>query len=591
MGSKEGLRLLEEITFNNYRCFGEHRLPLKNQTIIVGRNNAGKSTIIEGFRLVSTFCERYPNLNFQQVPDWLSLPLVERGMRADLAGLSLSWENLFHRYSDPPASVLALFSNGTTLKVHLGSEGNVHAVVKDADGRTVRNKRDARDAPLSRVRVLPQVAPLVRDEVILRDDYVRGNLSSYLAPQHFRNQLRIYYDEYFDQFKTLVESSWPKLQILELQGRTGIPGDSLGLLIRDDDFVAEIGWMGHGLQMWLQAMWFVTRTPDQATVVLDEPDVYMHPDLQRKLIRFLRGRFSQVIVATHSTEVLAEAEATDILVIDRDRQRSRFTTDLPAVQQLVTEIGSVQNIALTRLWSARRLLLVEGEDLQFLKRFHELVCPDTETPLDTLPSMAIEGWSGWPYAVGSAMLLRNAVDEEITKYCFLDRDFHTPDQIQEREDKASRKNVQLHIWSKKEIENFLVKPELIHRVIVNRTPLEIDPPTQEDVEAQIRQICEDLYNDTIDNFAQEFLNDDRGRGVQKANRAARNLVDSVWDTEQERISVVSGKRLISAISQWAQQNFQASFGVGALLIELRADEIDSEIWDVLRAVDRGEDLP
>ena len=47
---------------------------------------------------------------------------------------------------------------------------------------------------------------------------------------------------------------------------------------------------------------------DEPDLVLDEPDVYMHPDLQRRLIRFLLRRDQQVIVATHSIEMMSEVE-------------------------------------------------------------------------------------------------------------------------------------------------------------------------------------------------------------------------------------------------------------------------------------------
>jgi hypothetical protein len=64
--------MLDQISFVNYRGFSEHTLPLKSETIIVGRNNAGKSTVIEGFRLASVVTQRYKNLTFKQPPDWLA---------------------------------------------------------------------------------------------------------------------------------------------------------------------------------------------------------------------------------------------------------------------------------------------------------------------------------------------------------------------------------------------------------------------------------------------------------------------------------------------------------------------------------------
>ena len=140
---------------------------------------------------------------------------------------------------------------------------------------------------------MPQVAPVALDERGLTTDYVRGAISSHLAPLHFRNQLKIL-SEYFPSFKDMSETTWPGLQIQDLTGGGLISDDPLQLMARDEDFVAEIAAMGHGLQMWLQTMWFLARSMEVSTVILDEPDVYMHPDIQRRLIRYIKNKFHQI---------------------------------------------------------------------------------------------------------------------------------------------------------------------------------------------------------------------------------------------------------------------------------------------------------
>ncbi len=105
-----------------------------------------------------------------------------------------------------------------------------------------------------------------------------------------------------------------------IKTRDGLKPDSeLHLEVRNEDFVGEIGLMGHGLQMWLQTMWFLALSKDAQTVILDEPDVYMHPDLQRRIIRFLRNRHPQCIITTHSVEILSEVRPEEILVVERRR--------------------------------------------------------------------------------------------------------------------------------------------------------------------------------------------------------------------------------------------------------------------------------
>jgi predicted ATP-dependent endonuclease of OLD family len=47
-----GLRL------QNFRGFVDHRVPLKQTSVLVGANNAGRSTIVEALRLIAVITER-----------------------------------------------------------------------------------------------------------------------------------------------------------------------------------------------------------------------------------------------------------------------------------------------------------------------------------------------------------------------------------------------------------------------------------------------------------------------------------------------------------------------------------------------------
>jgi len=49
--------MLKELQLENFRCFDNHVIPLRPTTIVVGRNNAGKSTIVEALRLISIVIE------------------------------------------------------------------------------------------------------------------------------------------------------------------------------------------------------------------------------------------------------------------------------------------------------------------------------------------------------------------------------------------------------------------------------------------------------------------------------------------------------------------------------------------------------
>ena len=187
-------------------------------------------------------------------------------------------------------------------------------------------------------------------------------------------------------------------------------------------------------------------------MILDEPDVYMHADLQRRLIRLVKSRNPQLIIATHSIEIMAEVEPDEILVVDQGRREAKFADSVPAVQRVIDQIGGVHNLNLARLSTSKKCLLLEGKDIEILKQFQNTLIPASTEPLDAVPNMSVGGWGGWNYAVGSKMFLRNALGEEVIAYCLLDSDYHTREAISARYGDAKRVGVRLHIWQRKEIE-------------------------------------------------------------------------------------------------------------------------------------------
>ena len=46
--------MLRKIAFKNYRCFEDSELDIRQIAIIVGNNNAGKSTVIEAYLIFSS---------------------------------------------------------------------------------------------------------------------------------------------------------------------------------------------------------------------------------------------------------------------------------------------------------------------------------------------------------------------------------------------------------------------------------------------------------------------------------------------------------------------------------------------------------
>lgn len=580
MSPQLGDKMLKLMKLKNYRCFADHQIPYKDITIMVGRNNAGKSTIIEALRLVSAITERAPNLAIVSVPDWLDLPKIYRGAKIDISNINISWENLFYEYSDPPAIITAEFTDGHKIVIYLGPQKKIHVVITDDKDRILDTRTKLASLAKNKISVLPQISPLEKEEDVLSSEYVKTNVSSYLSSRHFRNQLKIFGDELFNEFKELVESTWPGLQINELSWDRAVPKSPISLNVRDGAFVAEVAWMGHGLQMWLQAIWFLARTKDSNTVVLDEPDVYMHPDLQRKIIRHISRTASQYIIATHSVEIMQEVEPESILVVNRKRKRSDFATSMPGVQNIVNNIGSSINIQLARLWDSKKLILVEGHDLRFLNSVFRLLNPETDRTLFSVPNLEIGGWGGWEYAIGAAMLTKNGIGEGVTIYCILDKDYYPEEMYNERYEKAREVGIELHIWKRKEIENYFIVPSALLRIIMRKNrDVKID-----EINNIINTIAESMRQDIIDNIADKYFHLNKGAGLGNANKRARSYIDKYWLRTENKIHLVPGKKMISRLSEWAQKTYGINISIKSLIGEVKVEELDNEIIDVVNAI-------
>ncbi|MDI1241063.1 MAG: AAA family ATPase, partial [bacterium] len=184
--------MLTKLRIRNFKCFEDHTVPFSTgTTVVVGRNNAGKSTIVEALRLIAIVSSRYQSLNYHDVPSWLDIPRIQRGVAPDISNIEFNQEATFFQYSDPPSILEGTYSNGASITVYLGADQSIHAVIKGLNDKPIRNRGEAQEQRIPRISIMPQIGPVSKSENRLSDDYVRRALSSPLSSSHFRNQLRV----------------------------------------------------------------------------------------------------------------------------------------------------------------------------------------------------------------------------------------------------------------------------------------------------------------------------------------------------------------------------------------------------------------
>jgi hypothetical protein len=197
--------------------------------------------------------------------------------------------------------------------------------------------------------------------------------------------------------------------------------------------------------------------------------------------------------------------------------------------------------------------------------------------------MAIGGWGGWSWAIGSSMTLKNAAGEELTVYCLLDRDSYGDDTLEKRHKEAVTRDIQLHIWQYRELENYLVVAPAIARLI--RKQAGVDIPLEAVVSA-IDKIATSLREELEDDIATRLQQEERGIVFKTAKARARKRVEERLE-KLPLYSVVSGKGMLSQLAEWAKSTYGVSFGVTALAREINASEIPSELASVLTSIHEG----
>lgn len=546
------------VVFRRFKAFDTFELSIRRFNILVGPNNAGKSTVLAAFRILFVALRKAASRNPEIVPG----PNGQAyGYRVDLEAVSVASENLFYNYDDSnPATVRFFISNGNEILLYFPEPGACYMFLQ-TKAAPARSTKAVKNHFNCQVGFVPILGPVEHHETLYEREAARLALHSYSSARNFRN-IWYHFPDKFEIFRSLLSQTWPGMDVQRPTVDISHQKPRLHMFCPEERRPREIFWSGFGFQVWCQMLTHVIQGSDgRALFLIDEPDIYLHADLQRQLLNLLRNLGPDILIATHSTEMIADAEPDDIVVINKKRRAARRISQPTQLVDVFSSLGSQLNPTLTQLAKTRRVVFVEGHDFQIITRFAAKIGANAVSNRGTFAVVPVRGFN--PSRIRDLREgMQSTLGTTIQAMAIFDRDYRSDDECEmiRKECLAFCDHVVVH-W-RKEIENFLLVPSALDRAAKRR----ISERTKRTGRASAygSSAAEVLMNFAIDRksyVTAQVLETrrlfERSRSSAQHNaattEAALMAFEDRWKMPEDRLRCIPGKEAVSAFNRHLQE--------------------------------------
>lgn len=574
--------MITSIHFKNFKAFDDFTIHLKDFNILTGPNNSGKSTILDGLRVLQgayRYASRYNPELFMDLPFGLydcwgyTIPQIS---------IPIILENIQTNFNiQEPSLIKYKFSRGQSLTICFHPDHPTYLLL-DTQNKTPKNRKEFKEEFPVNISIVPTLGPFEIEEETVEPDYVKRWYGSRRSPRMFRNYW-FYNKEYFNEFKNLVERTWSGASISAPERKTNFSKE-LMMFCYEDRMAREICWSGFGFQIWIQLLTHVVYSKEADLIVVDEPEIYLHPDLQHKILDILSETNSRIIIATHSVEIINSVEPSDVLLIDKKNKVARRISDLDGLQNISNLLGSSQNIQLSRLARGKKILFVEGQDLKLLWRLAKICNHEDIFQSGSLTVIPIEGFTQHDKIIYTNWAFTQILGEEIKISALLDRDYKTDEEIQMVLEKLTSQVALAHILFRKEIENYFIVPSAILKAIEQKLKeREALTEVPQNFKINIEQIIEDITDILkTDTFSQ--LATHRVKPIHKAGKDISTIFadfskefEKNWLDLTYRINVVSGKIFFTTLNSYLQKTYKISVTYAQIGTNIKEIDLGSDL--------------
>ena len=235
---------------------------------------------------------------------------------------------------------------------------------------------------------------------------------------------------------------------------------------------------------------FLRHDVSNAVIVIDEPELHLHPELARLLVKTMQSikAGNQVWLATHNPEIIDEAGRDRVIYIARDPQTFKSTVikgtdEAEAIRIMRDMFGFSGYIGI-----AKRMVFLEGENSSADRRMFSNIFPEYGSSLKFIPANSSENQS----RINAAIMSILESDLGWAQFYLLrDRDYLPTEFITKYNEHSSGK---VYVLNRHEIENYLLHDDLMARV---QRDIFGKPTSEDKVRARLKIIAQRISGEVL----------------------------------------------------------------------------------------------
>ncbi len=300
-----------------------------------------------------------------------------------------------------------------------------------------------------------------------------------------------------------------------------------------------------------------------------------------------------ILIATHSTEIITEAETDDIVLVNKQRPSARRIKQPSQLEEVFSILGSNLNPILTQLAKTRRVVFVEGQDFQLLSKFAHKIGNVAVGNRSDFAVVTIDGFN--PERVRNLKIgMETTLGGRILAAAVLDKDYRSEKERKWIEKECGSFCDLATIHRSKEIENYLLVPDAINRSAERK----ISDQAKRSGKSATTFIP--FAAEFLDGFCQEkksyiqaqYLATRRrfekggGSSIDDAtfNEEVLNEFEKLWETPDSRLLIVPGKEALGAMNKRLQGLYGVNITPTSIVDVMKINEISMEMEQLIKSL-------